>query len=96
MCFFSISVARGVGPLLQSKHKVMLLHIKTERVQEMFNWSGKSPFPRQALVLNVPANKRQIIKATVDRLCSMEIPSEKKVIVTGPDPNSIQVGGGVQ
>jgi len=54
----------------------------------------ESPLPKQAIVLNVSANKRQVIQVIVDRLCAFQIPHEKRVVVTGPEPHPIQVGNG--
>ena len=59
-----------------------------------FTFTEETPLPKQATVLNVSTNKEQIIRLIVNKLCSMSFPSGKQVIITGPDPEPVEVGVG--
>ena len=62
---------------------------RTKGFSRVYTLTGESPLPKQALTLNVFANKEQVIKLIVEHLCSLEISEGQKVIVTGPDPQSV-------
>ena len=55
-----------------------------------------TPLPKQSLVLDVTANKQQIIQLIVNRMSGMEKPPGTRLIVNGPDPRPIHVGKGCQ
>ncbi len=63
-------------------------------LSRVYNLTEDSPLPKQALVLNVSANKKQVIQMIVDKLCSAQIPHGKRVVITGPEPHPVQVGIG--
>jgi len=63
-------------------------------LSRVYKLTEESPLPKQAIVLNVSANKKQVIQMIVNRLCAFQIPYEKRVVVTGPGPHPIQVGIG--
>ena len=67
-----------------------------ERVETscVYNLTEDSPLPKQALVLNVSANKKQVIQMIVDKLCSAQILHGKCVVITDPEPHPVQVGIG--
>ena len=46
------------------------------------------------MVLNVTANKNQVIQMIVNRLRSIQVPRGKSVVITGPEPQPVQVGIG--
>ena len=46
------------------------------------------------MVLNVSANKKQVIQMIVDRLYLVQIPHGKCVVITGPEPHPVQVSIG--
>jgi len=66
----------------------------TERISRIYKLTEELPLPKQAIMLNVSANKKQVIQIIVDRLCSFWVSNEKFVVVTGPESHPIQVGIG--
>ena len=50
-----------------------------------------SPLPKQAVLLNVSANKQQIIELIKNQMSSQPIPEGKQVILTGQNPCPIEV-----
>ena len=74
-------------------------YCRTERAKgysRVYRLTEHSPLPKQAITLSCIANKEQIIKLIVERLCLQQVPEGKKIIVTGPDANPIDIGPGVQ
>lgn len=65
-------------------------------VNRVYCFTEDMPLPKQTLVLNVTANKEQIIRMIVDRISNMPSVPDKQIIITGPDPQLIQIGGGPQ
>jgi len=63
-------------------------------LSRVYKLTEESPLPKQAMVMNVSANKMQVIQMIVDRLCLVQIPHGKRVVVTGPEPHPVQVGIG--
>ena len=45
-------------------------------------------------MLNVPANKKQVIQVIVNRLYSAQVPHGKSVFITSHEPQPVQVGIG--
>ena len=45
-------------------------------------------------MLNVTANKKQVIQMIVNRLYSVQVPCGKSVVITGHEPQPVQVGIG--
>ena len=60
-------------------------------LSRVYNLTEDSPLPKQVLVLNVSANKKQVIQMIVDKLSSAQIPHGKHVVITG---HPVQVGIG--
>ena len=69
---------------------------RSKGLSRVYKLSEESPLPKQEMVLNVTANKEQIIQLIVTRLCIMDVTVSKKLIVTGPDPYPVHVGVGRQ
>ena len=65
-------------------------------VSRVYKLTPDCPLPKQSVVLTVTANKRQIIKMSIDELCKQDVSAGKKRIVTGPDAYPVDVCGGIQ
>src|SRR6267154_46202 len=62
----------------------------------VFQLTEDSPLPSKDIILKVTANKEQVIKFIVNRLCLMLVPTGQKIIVTGADRFPIEIGTGPQ
>ena len=71
-----------------------MLDNTTERIKFCLQVNRRVTSTQASLVLNVSANKKQIIQMIVDQLCLGQIPHGKRVVVTGPEPHPVQVGIG--
>ena len=65
-----------------------------KRLSRVYKLTEESPLPKQAMVLNATANKKQVIQMIFNRLCSVQVPRGKSVVITGPEPQPVQVGIG--
>ena len=56
----------------------------------VYKLTVQSPLPKQTVVLNVSANKQQIIELNMDQMSSLPIPEGKQFILIGQNPSPIE------
>ncbi len=67
---------------------------RSKGFRRVYQLQENHPYQNNPLLCQLLQAKVPVIKLIVDQLCSMEVPKSKRMVVTGPDPRTIDVCAG--